>query len=534
MGQNQAEFPRRDRTGLRRWLAAIGLLLGVVLASLAIMIARAEPTLRLMIVATLSARFDSRVELDSFHVSPLQGIRVSGTGLRLFGKMDPNNHEPGMQPLISVREFSFRMGLRDFFRSPKRVDTVYITGMALNLPPREQRGEMRAMGAAQGKINILVSHMVCKDVQLVINTLKPGKLPLEFDIANLKMTDIGPSLPMHFDADLTNPKPVGDVASSGSFGPWLAESPRDTPLSGAYTFHNANLGTIKGIGGTLSSAGRYNGTLDQIEVDGATDTPDFRLTISGRAVPLHTDFHAVVDGTSGDTFLQPVKARILTTWLEATGSVVRTKDPSGHKVELDVTIEKGRIEDLLKLAVRTDPPVITGTVRLKTRFDLPAGDAEVPYRLKLAGTFGVAGAHFDNEKIQQKVDALSMRSQGKPQLAQDDIPDNMRSNVNGTFRLGNGVLSFSRLQFRVPGTRVDLTGNYSLDGNEFDFHGKARLDAKLSHMVTGWKSILLKPADPFFSKHGAGTELPVKISGTKSEPHFGLDFRRKDEAKAAK
>ena len=110
----------------------------------------------------------------------------------------------------------------------------------------------------------------------------------------------------------------------------------------------------------------------------------------------------------------------------------------------------------------------------------------------------------------------------------------MRSSVDGTFRLGNGVLSFSRLQFRVPGTRVDLTGNYSLDGNQFDFRGKARLDAKLSHMVTGWKSILLKPADPFFSKHGAGTEIPVKISGTKSEPHFGLDFGHKDEAKAAK
>jgi hypothetical protein len=69
---------------------------------------------------------------------------------------------------------------------------------------------------------------------------------------------------------------------------------------------------------------------------------------------------------------------------------------------------------------------------------------------------------------------------------------------------------------------------YSLDGNEFDFHGKARLQAKISHMATGWKSVLLKPVDPFFSKNGAGTELPVKITGTRSEPHFGLDFGRKD------
>ncbi len=89
-------------------------------------------------------------------------------------------------------------------------------------------------------------------------------------------------------------------------------------------------------------------------------------------------------------------------------------------------------------------------------------------------------------------------------------------------------MHFSELQFTIPGTRVDLTGQYSLDGKLFDFHGKARLDARLSQMVTGWKRILLTPADPFFSKNGAGTELPVRITGTESEPHFGLDFRHKD------
>jgi len=140
----------------------------------------------------------------------------------------------------------------------------------------------------------------------------------------------------------------------------------------------------------------------------------------------------------------------------------------------------------------------------------------------------VSGAHFDNDKIQQKVDALSMRSQGKPKLAQDHVPDNAQSDAEGGFRLANGVIAFSPLEFKVPGTTVKLAGTYSLDGNVFDFHGEARMDAKLSQMVTGWKSILLKPVDPFFSKHGAGTELPVKIQGTKSEPHFGLDFGRKN------
>jgi hypothetical protein len=162
------------------------------------------------------------------------------------------------------------------------------------------------------------------------------------------------------------------------------------------------LSTIKGIGGNLSSTGKYAGVLDKIAVDGATDTPDFRLAISGRTVPLHTDFHAIVDGTSGDTYLQPVKARILNSWLVANGSVVRMKDPNGHRVELDLVIQKGEIEDLLKLAVRTDPPIMSGSVHLKTKFDLSPGKGDVANRVKLAGNFQVSGAHFTKRRSREK------------------------------------------------------------------------------------------------------------------------------------
>jgi hypothetical protein len=524
--------PTNLRRGRWRWIGAIVIVLIVVVTVAAIMVARAEPILRGYVVETLSAKFKSKVELDAFHVSLFQGLQVSGNGLRLFGNADPNNHEPGFQPLIGVAEFRFRMGIMDLFHTPIHVDAVYVKGLQLNLPPREQRVQMQNLPqGGKVKVKIIVDRLVCEQTELIINTLRPGKLPLEFDIESLKMTSIGPNGPMHFDANLTNPKPVGNILSSGSFGPWQADSPRDTPLRGTYSFKDADLGTIKGIGGILSSTGKYDGILDKITVDGTTDTPDFRIAVSGRPVPLHTDFHAIVDGTSGDTFLQPVKAKILNTWLTANGSVVRMKSPKGHQVELDVVIEKGKIEDLLKLAVRTDPPIMTGFVRLKTKFDLPPGDPEVADRLKLAGNFQVSGTHFTNEKIQEKVDALSMRSQGKPKLAKDNIPDNVRSDLKGTFDLAAGLISFSQLEFEVPGTRVDLTGTYSLDGNQFDFHGKAKMDAKLSQMVTGWKSILLKPADPFFSKDGAGTEIPVKITGTKSEPHFGTDFGHHAEDK---
>jgi len=225
--------------------------------------------------------------------------------------------------------------------------------------------------------------------------------------------------------------------------------------------------------------------------------------------------------------LEPVKATILHSSLVARGSVLRVKESKGHRIVLDVAVDHARIEDLLELGVRTDPPVMTGAAELKTKLDLSPGDADVSNRLRLIGDFQISGAYFTNDKVQSKVDALSMRGQGRPEEAKGDVPD-VQSEMAGAFRLKNGMLSFSRLHFQIPGTKVDLTGKYSLDGNQFDFHGKARMNAKLSHLVTGWKSVLLKPVDPFFSKDGAGTEIPVKVTGTKSEPHFGLDFRHKD------
>ncbi|HWF67129.1 MAG TPA: hypothetical protein VN670_07485, partial [Acidobacteriaceae bacterium] len=75
-----------------------------------------------------------------------------------------------------------------------------------------------------------------------------------------------------------------------------------------------------------------------------------------------------------------------------------------------------------------------------------------------------------------------------------------------------------------PGADITLAGKYSLDGEQFDFAGHARFQSRVSGIVGGWKGMLLTPIDPFFAKHGAGTEVPIKITGTKSNPHFALNF----------
>jgi hypothetical protein len=65
-----------------------------------------------------------------------------------------------------------------------------------------------------------------------------------------------------------------------------------------------------------------------------------------------------------------------------------------------------------------------------------------------------------------------------------------------------------------------------LRSGEIDFRGTAKLDAKASQMTTGWKSKLLKLADPWLSRDGAGTVLPIVISGTRGQPSFKLDVGR--------
>jgi hypothetical protein len=237
-----------------------------------------------------------------------------------------------------------------------------------------------------------------------------------------------------------------------------------------------------------------------------------------------------VDGTDGNTYLQPVKAQFLHSFLTARGYVVRDQSEPGRHVYLDVDMDQARIEDLLRLAVRTDPPVMQGQVKLHTKVDLPPGPQDVAHRLRLQGNFAIANGRFSSEKIQNRVDQLSLRSQGQVELATQQARDGkmqlVRSQMRGDFNLADASLNLSNVLFDIPGASIKLAGVYSLDGAKFNFTGTADMQATVSRMVGGWKGLLLMSVDKYFQKNGAGTEVPFKIDGTKSDPHFGLDFDR--------
>ncbi len=541
--QKRRISPHRTRN---RWLAAIGSVLAVFLLAAVIAaeyaIKHAEPFLRASVVQSLSARFHSPVELDHLDVSLRRGIVVHGSGLRILYLAGPT--QPSMTelqgklppPMLSVNNFSFRVSLHDIQHMNARVAIVQVDGLELHIPPHTDGGVLTPNDTQQPvkkpRFQLVFGKILCRDAKVFIETNKPGKDPLEFDIINLQLTDVGFGQPMLYQADIVNPRPKGNVHAFGHFGPWQSVDPRATAIDGIYTFEHADLNTIKGLGGILSSTGHFNGQLGHIAVDGTTSTPDFSLDISNHPVPLLTTFHAFVDGTSGDTTLDPVQATLGHSQFTCAGAVMRIHG-KGHDIALTVEMPHGRMEDLLQLGMKAEPPVMTGTVGMKAKLHIPPGDVRVAAKIELAGDIHIAAVRFSNAKLQDRIDGLSMRAQGKPQEAKEAGSDRraeVASQMAVKFSLDHQLMTVPSVDYQIPGAKIDLHGVYDLKGSLYEFKGHVRTQATASQMTTGWKSFLLKAADPFLKKDGAGVQLPISISGEKNDIHFGMAFRDDNES----
>ena len=498
-------------------LSTAGILLVVLGIGLAVLVTHITPIVRARAVDMLRSRFDSDAEFGELHVTVLHGIFVSGKNLvlRYRGRTD-------VPPLLDIGEFSGEMSLLSLFRKPWHIRRVELKGMAIHIPPKSERQPEPRKKLRD--IPVIVDEFISDDAELDLLPRNPDKPVHQFLIHHLLMHSVGLGHSAPFQASLTNAVPPGEITTQGHFGPWQMEEPGQTPLSAKYVFKNADLGVFRGLSGILSSEGKFGGVLNDIDVSGETTTPDFSLTISGHPLLLKTNFEATVDGTNGDTLLHPVIAQFLNTTLVCTGGVVKPFHHPGRDIVLEVKTDHARLEDLLRLAVKADPPM-TGAVRLSTTLDLPPGQGDIADRLRLDGKFGIGAAQFANAETREKLEKLSRRGLGRPE---DEGAGSAVSALRGSFVLRDGQMTFRDLTFAVTGAKVELAGTYGLRDEKLDFHGTLRLNAKLSQTITGFKSFLLKPFDPFFRKNGV-TVLPIKVTGTRAQPEFGLEFRRKKE-----
>ena len=515
--------PKRRIPRFWRWaIPATLAVIVVVVAAVQIAIARAGPILKGRVVETLRARFGSDVQLDSLHVTVLHGVDVTGGGLRIFPTSEVMA-AGDRTPVIAIAQFDFHATLSGLIFRPTHVGTVHVRGLAIHIPPADMRNKASPHRRRLGKVKVRVDEIVCDDSKLVIGTDKPDKDARVFRLKHVVLRDLGPGTAWPYDAILTNPIPQGEIHATGKFGPWNTDNPGDSDVSGKYVFEHADLNTIKGLGGILQSTGSFIGRLDRIAVHGKTYVPDFSLDTANHPMALTTEFQATVDGTSGDTYLERIDAKLRGSPFVCKGAVVNVKG-QGHNVRVSVDMDAGRIEDFLQLAAKTSPSPMSGALTLHSELDIGTGPESVTKKMTMNGSFSLEQIHFTNPEIEDRVDILSLRARGKTDNLKPGAPD-VHSRMMGQFSMRNGQLTFPRLEYALPGGDVRLSGTYRLDGRVVDLAGKVQTRAKLSQMVaSNWKSWLLKPLDPFFQKQRWGAVIPVKVTGTNGHVHFGYKF----------
>ena len=524
-------------SGRKKWLVVATLVFAVAAGGLfvaaSILAKRVEPHIREQAIQYLRQRFDSEVELAGLqvHVPPALPFRllfsggrgtlaqVEGTNLSLrhHGRSD-------VPPMFALKHFSFEVDLGALLDTYQTVKRLTLDGLEIQIPPKGERPrfgsqEFPEETSAAKLGGVVIEEVLVRNARLIIVPRDKAKVPLRFDIHKLRLESAGKDVAMKYTAVLTNPKPPGEIHSTGVFGPWAAGEPSDTPLGGEYRFDNADLGIFKGIAGILRSTGKFEGTLSSITARGEATVPDFRLKRAGNPVPLTTSFEVLVDGTNGNTELKPVVATLGSTHFTTTGFVVKHDGDMRKTILLKASMPAGNLRDVLMLAMKGSP-IMGGTIKLNTTIGIPPLAEKVKEKLLLDGTFEVTNGKFLQSRIQEKMDALSHRGQGKTK--KEEI-DQAVHRMSGEFKMADESLTFRTLAFAIPGAVVNIGGLFDMAADTLDFHGAIMLDAKVSETQTGWKRWVLKPVDTFFSKRGAGTFLHIKIVGSAKDPQFGLD-----------
>ena len=480
-----------------------------------------EPRLRDWVISTLSESLESEVELGAIRLNwvPLT-LHAENLTVRHHGRTD-------VPPLLIVKSFSADLKPTDLWSST--VEHVTVDGLEVNIPPKDPKTGKRPLpdpdgdghDAGEDSEGLIVKRLTATNTRMAIIPREEGKNPKVWDIIELEMKNLRSSQPATFTAALINPIPYGKIETSGTFGPWHSDEPGASPITGDYTFA-ADLGTIEGLEGDLNALGKMSGTIEQISTTGQTRTDKFRLTeLDGDPLPLSTAYEAVVDGTKGDVELKRVEVHLGKSEFVAKGVVEGTKGVKGKRIVVNVKSSNANLGELLRFASKGAQPPAYGNLVIDTAFDLPQGKTPILSRLQLEGSVRAERVTFTNDLVQDKIDLLSRKAQGKPN---DMSIDEVASRLYTKFVLRNGLFTYQGLKFSVQGADVRLDGTHSLRSKVLNLAGEVRLQATVSQTMTGFKSWLLKPFDPLFRKKGAGTRLVIRVEGTQDQPKVGLEI----------
>jgi hypothetical protein len=510
--------------GKKRWLIPAAVILAALLIG-GIILAAHWPFSFRNVIQLLQQDWPGKVAAQKFRRTyfPHPGCVLENVSLA-------RGSSASVPPVVTIQKVTIQANYHDLLLRPGYVYRIVLEGLKVSVPAdqsEESSEDQRAGSPPQDSVSsnssVRLGEVYTKDAVLEVATKSDG--PLRFEIHQLRLKSITSSSPMSYDLSMRNARPPGEIHSRGKLGPWDSQHLDNVPLSGTYTFEQADLGVFDGIAGMLAATGEFYGALGRIETQGTTDTPNFQVTRSPHTVPLKTKFSATVDGTGGDTVLHSVDVLLLRTFLHVTGSVASKPGQPGKTTALSVTARDGHVDDLLQLFVRDGKAPMRGSIDFQAHVVWRPGDQSFLKRVALQGNFAIEQAQWEKPERQANVNDLSQRaSGGKEKDKKDATAPEVTAEVKGRVELSGGIARFHDTSFTVPGAEATMNGSFNLENSKIDFHGDLKTEASLSKESSGIKAVLLKPLDPLFKRKRAGAVVPVEMTGSYNAPHFGLSL----------
>ena len=260
-----SESGSKSRFGRKKILLASGIVALLVVVVAGVFLAARWPFREAAIIEDLEEAASGKVEIRSFHQTyfPHPGCIAEGVTYRLA---------PNASPFVTVEKLTIESNYLGLLGS--HISRIRADGMHVYVPPKGSKEKFNGLNSASASIDEIDIYNAVLDVP----RQEAGKPPVEFGIHELILDPASAIRPMHFSAKLSNPEPPGEITASGQFGPWRGAQ---TPVTGDYTFENADLGTFEGIAGILSSQGKFGGVLQHIDVAGKISIPAFEVARSG-------------------------------------------------------------------------------------------------------------------------------------------------------------------------------------------------------------------------------------------------------------
>lgn len=504
---------------IRRWILVGASLIAIGVFVAAILLTINWPFTQEAVTKALQDRFVRDVKIRTFRKTYFPpGCVAQGVEFLHRKRKD-------LPPLITVQQLTIRASYSGLLRIHQTVNDIHVEGLHVLIPPKARAGSKQVFpltNSTSGK-NVDIGEIATDNAVLEFMPKEPGQEHFVLRIDHLALDHVSESDPVTFHAVFKNTLPPGEIVSDGQFGPWNEDDPGSTRVAGSYVYQHVNLGVFEGIAGTLFSRGQFSGPLGHIEAEGDVDVPDFEVSRSGHPVHLASKFHALIDGTNGDTNLTHVESHFRKTTVVTQGDI--TGHPGGHgkTARLTFNVDPGRVEDLLWMFSRSPRPAENGNVRLHAKVELPPAPPSFLRRLRLEGDFGIGSGHFASASVQTPVNRLAESSRGEKKDQEELDPAVVLSNLKGHFAAEGGIAHLSNVSFTEPGTMAEIEGTYNLLDTGVKLRGVLHTSGKLADTTTGFKSLVLKALNPFVKKKNI-TVVPFEINGTSRDPVFSLDL----------